>query len=118
MASRRRSAIVVVVVVARDLCECEDVVPLGLGNVPYLTRVMIAATAASHRVCRDAEEGADEEGGIDYEEEGTLPGTTGEGRSEGRTRLLRVETGRENVSGRRKEEVRKRTGQCRRGTGR
>jgi len=56
MASRGTSSIVVVVV-ARDLCECEDVVPPGLGNVPYLTRVMIAATAVSRQICRDAEEG-------------------------------------------------------------
>jgi len=48
---------IVVVVVAEDLCECEDVVPPGLGNVPYLTRVMIAATAVSRQICRDAEEG-------------------------------------------------------------
>jgi len=75
----------------------KDVVPPGRGNVPYLPEVMIAATAVSRQVCRDAEEGAEEEGGINLKEEGTLPGTTGEGRSEAKTGLLLVETGQENV---------------------
>jgi len=91
------------VVVARNLCECEDVVPLGLGNVPYLTRVMIAATAVSRQVCCNAEERADEEGRIDFEEEGTLLGTSGKGRSTPRLGSLAISTGREKVSGRKEE---------------
>jgi len=60
--------IVVVVVVAEVFFESEDVVLTGLGNVPYLIRVMIAATASSCCLGRDAEEGAEEEGRIDFEE--------------------------------------------------
>jgi len=61
------SAIVVVTVMVKGFSVYKDVVPPGRGNVPYLPEVMIAVTAVSRQVCRDAEEGAVEEGRTEFD---------------------------------------------------
>jgi len=97
----------------------KDVVPPGRGNVPYLPEVMIAVTAVSRQVCRDAEEGAVEEGRTEFDGGRHSPRDDRAGKERSKNALARSRNRTaQNVSGSRKEEIRKRTGECRRGSGR